>query len=210
MKIEIKCWRKGFVLFEGDFSSVADCLRTAVKRDANLQGADLQGAYLRGANLRDANLQGANLQGADLEGANLQGADLQRAYLQGAYLQGANLQGAYLQGATNADLVIASTRILPEGDLIGWKNCCNKVLVKLLIPAKAKRSHAFGRKCRAEFVKVLEIVGAKEAVSIYTNTCVYRVGEIVKCDKWNDDYTVECGGGIHFFITRLEAENYDP
>jgi hypothetical protein len=36
------------------------------------------------------------------------------------------------------------------------------------------------------------------------------VGEIVKCDKWNDDYTVECGGGIHFFITRLEAENYDP
>ena len=195
MKIEIKCWRKGFVLFEGDFSSVADCLRTAVKRDANLQGADLQGADLEGANLRGADLQGANLQGA-----NLQGADLQGAYL----------QGAYLQGATNADLVIASTRILPEGDLIGWKNCCNKVLVKLLIPAKAKRSHAFGRKCRAEFVKVLEIVGAKEAVSIYTNTCVYRVGEIVKCDKWNDDYTVECGGGIHFFITRLEAENYDP
>ena len=51
------------------------------------------------------------------------------------------------------------TRILPEGDIIGYKKCRDGVIVKLLIPIKAKRSHAFGRKCRAEYAKVLEIFG---------------------------------------------------
>lgn len=27
--------------------------------------------------------------------------------------------------------------------------------------------------------------------------------------KRGKDFTVECGGGIHFFITRIEAENYN-
>lgn len=41
--------------------------------------------------------------------------------LYGADLSGANLSGADLSGAKNAGLVIAQTRILPEGSLIGWK-----------------------------------------------------------------------------------------
>ena len=35
---------------------------------------------------------------------------------------------------------------------------------------------------------------------------MYRPGETVRCDSWNEDYTVECGGGIHFYITKPEAE----
>jgi len=31
----------------------------------------------------------------------------------------------------------------------------------------------------------------------------------VKCDKWDKERFNECSGGIHFFITREEAENYD-
>ena len=37
---------------------------------------------------------------------------------------------------------------------------------------------------------------------------VYRVGETVRPDAWGGDRWVECAGGIHFFLTRYEAENY--
>jgi hypothetical protein len=177
-------------------------------RSANLSGADLNGAYLRSEKLRSANLNGANLSGAYLSGANLSGANLSGADLSGAYLSGADLSGADLRSAKNADLAIAMTRILPEGQLIGYKKCRNGVIVKLQIPAEAKRSHAFGRKCRAEYAKVLHIYGATEAVSTYDQTFVYRKGEIVRPDKWNDDWTNECSSGVHFFITREEAEAY--
>jgi len=175
---------------------------------ANLAHANLTGADLAGANLAHANLTGANLAGAYLAGANLTGANIAGAYLTDANLEGANLTGANLTGVKGMELAIARTRILPEGDLIGWKRCKSGVIVKLRIPEDARRSHAFGRKCRAEFVDVLEVIGAEVGISIHDGKTEYRVGQRVTCNEWCDDWQQECAGGIHFFITRLEAENY--
>jgi hypothetical protein len=180
---------------------------------ANLDGANLAGAYLDGANLDGAYLARANLAGANLARANLAGANLDGANLAGAYLDGANLAGANLDGAIGADYAIASTRILPEGSIIGWKKCRKDRIVRLLVPTDAKRSHAFGRKCRAEFVRVLNVFNkdgsaAEIAVSDKDENTKYTKGATVRCDKWCEDYTQECAGGIHFFITRIEAENY--
>ena len=72
-----------------------------------------------------------------------------------ANLADANLAGANLADAKNAEFAIAQTRILHDGDLIGWKKCMQGVIVKLRIPEAAKRSHAFGRKCRAEYADVI-------------------------------------------------------
>jgi hypothetical protein len=129
---------------------------------------------------------------------------------QRANLQGADLQGADLQRAIAAGLAIAQTRIIPaSGSFEGWKSCVDNVLVKVLIPAEAKRSHAFGRKCRAEFVDVMEIVGdVTKAISRHDSSVTYRVGERVTCNEWCDDFTQECAGGIHFFITKEEASDY--
>ena len=77
----------------------------------------------------------------------------------------------------------------------------------MLIPQKARRSNATGRKCRAEYAKVLRVFGAAEGISQYDDKVVYRKGEMVKCDTWNEDRWTECGGGIHFYLTRIEAEN---
>jgi hypothetical protein len=220
VKIQIKHYFTGSVLFEYECedNTISKTVQEAVSKRANLSGANLSGAYLSGANLSGANLSGAYLSGAYLSGANLSGAYLSGAYLSGANLSGANLSGANLSGAylsganlsgaKNADLAIAMTRILPEGQLIGYKKCRNGVIVKLQIPAKAKRSHAFGRKCRAEYAKVLHIYGADEAYSTHDSTFVYHKGEIVRPDKWDDDWTNECSSGVHFFITREEAEAY--
>jgi len=98
--------------------------------------------------------------------------------------------------------------LLPAGDLIGWKRCGGHI-VKLLIPADARRTASLvGRKCRAEFVKVLEIDGADEAVSGHDGATVYRVGEVVRPDSYDDNPLVECTHGIHWFATRAEAEEY--
>ena len=173
-------------------------VRWAYKTGADLSGADLSGANLRSANLIGADLIGANLRSADLSGADLSGANL----------RGANLIGADLIGAKGAEYTIAKTRILPEGDLIGWKKCDGGVIVRLRIPVDAPRSHAFGRKCRAAYVDVLDVYGAEVGISQHDGTTEYRVGQRVACDKWDDNWHEECSGGIHFFITRIEAENY--
>ena len=184
-------------------------LRGADLRGADLSGANLSGADLSGASLSCADLRGAGLRGADLSGANLGGADLSRADLSGANLSCANLSGADLSGAVDAEYALAQHSILPEtGPIWGWKKCRNNVLVKLVVGDTAKRSHATGRKCRAEHVKVLEVIGAKIGISTYDINTQYRAGQIVLCDKWNEDRWTECGGGIHFFLTRIEAERY--
>jgi len=110
-------------------------------------------------------------------------------------------------------LLVAQTRILPDGDLIGWKKCKDNVIVKLQIPADAKRSHAFGRKCRCEYAVVLDVIGAEEGESYQAKQnnqtpLIYRKGKTVRCHKWDENWTEECSGGIHFFITRIEAEIY--
>ena len=68
--------------------------------------------------------------------------------------------------------------------------------------------NATGRKCRAEWVTVLDVIGGNVGVSQYDSNVKYVKGEIIRCDTWQEDRFVECGGGIHFFLTRVEAENY--
>ena len=197
-------------------------LRSADLRSANLSGADLSGANLRSADLRSADLWSADLRSANLSGADLWDANLRSADLQGANLRGANLQDAYLSSANlqDADLssaknisdrLNAETSIVPEtGGFQGWKKCQNNVIVRLRIPASAKRSSATGRKCRAERALVLEVIGAEigESQYKYAPKVIYKKGKVVACNAWNPDRWAECGGGIHFFLTRYEAENY--
>jgi len=189
--VALRC-RRDFekVLFLSESAStVGEAVLEAFAKKTDLYGADLHGADLRGADLYGANLHGADLHGADLHGANLHGADL--------------------HGADLDDLQAARLSIVPEaGAFQGWKKCRGGVIVKLEIPAGARRSNATGRKCRAEFVDVTEVFGADEGVSIWDSAVVYRVGERRACGEWNEDRWTECGGGIHFYLTRIEAENH--
>ena len=193
-------------LCEFDVKTVKEAVVKAVESGANLYGANLSGANLSGANLSGANLYGANLYGANLYGANLYGANLSGADLSGAYLYGADLSGANLSGAKNAELVLAQTSIVPEeGAFVGYKKLENGVVAKLVIPHDSKRLNAYGsRKCRAEKVWVLEGKG----LSKHDSKTKYVPDTWVEADSFNDDRREECSHGIHFFITRIEAENY--
>jgi uncharacterized protein YjbI with pentapeptide repeats len=193
-----------------------DNLINAKLAGEDLHNADLVRADLTGANLTGANLSDADLSGACLHGVDLSYADLSRANLTGTDLRNANLSGADLTGAnlTGARCITRTYVAPPEGEIIGWKKCRGGVIVKLRIPASAARSNATTRKCRAEFVEVLEVIGADEGVSRHAGgegpftPARYRAGETVHADAWCTDRWQECAGGIHFFITREEAEDY--
>ncbi len=177
---------------------------------ADLRGANLNDVALVGANLRAANLSAAHLRGADLSGAtlvcaNLSGANLSAANLCVADLRGANLHGANLRGVKGLDpLAAARLTIVPEGELIVYKKLLGGVICQLRIDRETKRSNATERKCRAERAFVL----SGEGSSTHDPSFKYVVGKTVECDQWEEDRWVECGGGIHFFLTREEAEDF--
>jgi hypothetical protein len=102
--------------------------------------------------------------------------------------------------------------IVPEeGSFIGFKSIDTpngKKVIKLLIPENAKRvGGTIGRKCRAEFVRVLEdVCGWSTHNREFKYN--YKSGDMIYPDSFNSDITQECTNGIHFFITRKEAEEY--
>ena len=143
----------------------------------------------------------------------------ERADLSGANLYGANLSGANLSGA-NLELELLNKFVpicCPEyGSFTAWKKVRDGYIVKLEVTETAKRSSAYGRKCRCSEARVLAIETAdgqtadvQEVFSSHDKTFAYCVGEVVKVKNFDEDRSKECAAGIHFFITRQEAVDYE-
>ena len=165
-------------------------------------------ADLRGADLRDADLRGADLRDADLRDADLRDADLR-----GADLRDAVLCVADLRGAKNAPFIPMTCP--DSGSFTAWKKA-GGLIVKLLIPEDARRSSATGRKCRCDKAQVIAIetidgepADTKIVNSDYVNSFVYEVGKTVTEPNFCEDRFKECAPGIHFFINRQEAVDYN-
>lgn len=106
------------------------------------------------------------------------------------------------------------------GAFVGYKKCVSDgcpAIVKLEIPADAKRSAGTGKKCRCDKAMVLQIEtpdGKKFCSNtvypkVYNDTdTVYEVGKIVKADSFTEDRFEECAHGIHFFMNRDDAVDY--
>lgn len=147
------------------------------------------------ADFRWADLRGADLRGADFSGTDFRWADLSETDLEGADI--------YCPIAC------------PEsGSFIGYKSA-GGYIVKLRILEDAKRSSATARKCRcdkAEVVAIENVDGTVASVdsvkSNHDRSFIYRIGEIVSVDNFDDNRWNECAPGIHFFITRDEALRY--
>ena len=172
------------VLFDGNHDSIRLCVEDAASAKIALCCSDLHGA-----NLSDANLSGANLRNVDLRDAYLCDADLCDAYL------------------SNWKIVP------PAGSFVAWKKGGNGEIIKIKIPAWARRTSCLiNRKCRAEFVVTLEITKegkpVLECCGGYDKNTTYRVGKCTAPDKYDPDERVDCSHGIHFFLTREEAEEW--
>lgn len=170
------------------------------------------GQWLRGeeggarADLSDANLSRANLSRANMSDANMSDANMSRADLSDANMSDANLSRANL----------GHRSIVPEsGAFTGWKKLQGGVIAQLHISAKAERVSSYvGRKCRASKVCVVAMFGRDGSPvtgpvgGLHDAYFVYTTGAVVVPDSFDPDQRVECSHGIHFFITRKEAEEY--
>ena len=143
----------------------------------------------------DANLSGANLRRANLSGANLSDADLSDAN-------------------GNESTSMFFSQCPSEGSFIAWKTSGDKI-IKLEICSDAKRSSATSLKCRCSKAKVLEIQelsgeksNVKSVSSNYDKSFIYKVGEFVEVNDFDNDRWNECSAGIHFFIDRDMAVAY--
>lgn len=204
----------GAKLFEADLCkadlSGADLCRVYFPL-ANLSGANLCGADLFKADLFEADLRGANLCTTNLYKVDLSGADLREADLHNADLCEVDLFDAKLFTADNIPFFPCAC---PDfGMFIGYKTA-HGYIVELEIPEDAKRVSATTRKCRCNKAKVLRILNRDRTVaditevrSDYDSSFVYKVGEIVSVDNFNEDRWNECSTGIHFFINFQEAVN---
>lgn len=160
---------------------------------ANMRGADMSGANMRGADMRGADMKGADLRGADLRGADLRRANLRRAKC--------------IDLAKNLFYPLSCPE---KGEYTAFKKADEKI-VELRIPADAKRLSANGRKCRASKAVVISITtlegdpAGNEVHSDYDSSFVYRVGETVEIQNFDENCWNECAPGIHHYITREEA-----
>ena len=175
---------------------------------AVLKGADLRGVDLSGADLRQANLAFTNLRRANLTCANLRQADLHRADLRKAILGCTEMESTNLEGAVLDETEKNRKGIILVKKMIGYKKCRDDVIVKLEIPKGAVVFSINNYTCRTNIAKVIDIIGAKEGVSLCYSWFVYRKGETLKIDDFDLMYNIECSTGIHFFRTEKEAREY--
>ena len=130
-----------------------------------------------------------------------------------AYLSDADLRGAYLRGAKQIPYIPLACP--SDGAFIGWKKV-GGYLVKLEIPEDAKRSSATTNKCRCDKAKVLDIIcisdnspiDLQEITSFNYHKTIYKVGEMVYPDSFDEERWNECSHGIHFFINKQDAIDY--
>ena len=77
-----------------------------------------------------------------------------------------------------------------------------------MITEDAKRTNSLvGRKCRASKVVVLDGDGVGGTGTHY-KVLVYGEGDTISCEDYDDDIRVEYTKGIHFFMTKEEAEEW--
>lgn len=206
----------------GAYLSEAD-LGNATLTKANLAGATLRGTRLQraaliSANLTDtdfiyANLTNANLKNAVLVRTNLAFAILNWTDLRYTDLEQTDLEGNNLLEARLSQDQTARLGVCLEEPMVGYKKCksgIKTVIVTLRIPKGAIVFSINGKKCRTNVAKVIDIDdGLEEAVSGYDKKFIYHKGKKVSPDHFDCAYNVECSGGIHFFRTREEAEDYE-
>lgn len=193
-------------------------LRNTDMVSANLYHAQLSHSDLSCANLSHATLRGANLSYCDLELADLSKADLRFAIMSNSNMRKCDMRCSNILHAEmdNIRNLFVPMSCPEYGSFVGWKKAQNNLIVKLLIPADAKRSSATGRKCRCNKAVVLEIqyedgtkANVDEVCSVYDNSFTYRVGNVVEVDNFYENRYIECAPGIHFFINRQEAVHYN-
>lgn len=184
-------------------------------RNVRLSHVNFENSNLSNVFLENADLSNSNFKNCIMHGANLRYTNLENIDLSGADIYCANLEEAKMDGIKTDENTKHYKMVCPEtGAFLGWKTCFNTRLVRLLIPADARRTSSTMNTCRCDKAKVLSITDPEEkekfdeAISYVDGEFIYRVGEMAYAKGFNPDRWRDSTGGIHFFMTKEEALSY--
>lgn len=121
-----------------------------------------------------------------------------------------------ISGRIDDEVITSRTQVCPqEGSFVAWKKLGGGCIAKLQIQEDAFRvTYCKSRKCRASKALVLSIVDnngmeVEKMHGLYDEKFVYTVNQVAIPDCFDGDIRKECTHGIHFFITRKEAERWN-
>lgn len=194
---------------------------------AVITDASLYVVHMGGANLENASFEGSKLGHVEMRMANIQSANFTSAGItescrfEHAHLTNANFTSASISKDTSFDFADLHGcefdgeernrlgRIL-DRPVTGYKKSREGDIVTLEIPKGAVVFSINNNKCRTNMAKVTDTDGKPELSSIFDKEFKYRVGdEIAPVGEFDLMYNIECASGIHFFLTREEAERYN-
>lgn len=179
---------------------------------SNLEYSDLSCSVFKFVDLRRCNLERSDMTTSDFMDTNFT-----RANLKDAKLNGCNFYAVCDLDKSEGKNNYIEGKVLTD-NIIGYKKCRNDIIVTLEIPRGAIVFSINGTKCRTNKVKVIAIDGADRAYSkrsIYSKHSItncymsYYVGDEITIYDFDCKYNEECSEGIHFFLTREEAEAYE-
>lgn len=127
---------------------------------------------------------------------------------------------AGLAGENNDIPVVITLEVPADAKRISPMVCSDDVIYEFYVASQEiKRS----KKCRCDKAKVIEITAVDDverkftiAKSFFANISymynikkiIYKVGEYVYADSFDDDPLIECTHGIHFFMNRQDAIDF--
>ena len=183
-----------------------------VFREVQLEKGDLSGTDLSNTDFTLCSFDGVML---NMRTASFRFCDMSDCNIKGANLYGAVLENADLTNIRSDEATQWFRLHCPEtGAFLGYKKCVNDRMVQLLIPADALRTSATLPSCRCNKAKVLTIKSFDfkknydEAWSLVDENFEYKRGEWVEVKDFNEDRWMDSTTGIHFWMTREEAEAY--
>lgn len=173
--------------------------------NSNVENTLFDGCPMKSAVFKNAWMRTASFRYCDMRSCNIEGANLF-----GAVLEHANLEGII----SNEDTQWFRLHCPEKGAFLAYKKCVNDRMVQLLVPADAKRTSATMPSCRCSKAKVLTIKSFdynqnfEEAWSLVDENFVYRKGQWVEVKDFNENRWQDSTTGIHFWLTRAEAQAY--
>lgn len=220
-------------VYESDFEDAS--LEGTTFASSGVADCNFKGAIFDSTDMDHVKFTGCDFRNCQFDGARFYKVRFRKCIFDDAYFRNCSFLDCSFEGCSTAFSEVRNCPGFPyvpmacpeEGEFIGYKKVCLHMMepnaarlcrgiVKLRIPADAKRSSAGGRKCRCSHAyvegiytlsgKPLKVVG----YSAYRTSgqIVYEMGKMVYADKWDDDRWNTCSNGIHFFLNRMEAVNY--
>lgn len=190
----------------------------------NLSEVDLKNINFSGATFKDCDLGLL-----DFTGSNLSEVEFDNCRFYKTNFSNCNMENAKFVNCTGARTLVWNEKTkhlnseCPKDEVfIGWKKAQDKdgkpVILKLHIYCRSRRCSAFGKECRCNSAKVLEyqrmdgtvLKKMKCAYSYYDSHFIYPKNKKIYSDGYDGDWTVMDTTGIHFYMNRKDAVEWNP